>query len=471
MNVNTIRTAKIGGILAMVALVLLAGPASAAQATLVSMDAGSDFSGNESSVTGTVSYNSTGVQITEGGSYTSTTQSLSESADTFNYNVSSLGANVTLELYNASDSTLINSKTVSATGSGSFDVSSSSATSVYVVINVPDDADGTTSETTTVDSVSLVASNDSPSADFVDSDNAKTVAVNESVTIDASASSDPDSSDTLSFDWDKNGDGTFTDATGSSITISKSSAGTYNPAVKVTDGNGGSATATYTLTVENATGSAEITVNDPSGNVLSGATVELKNSSGTVVSTVDTNSSGVASFSGVATGDYTAVISHADYPTFTSNTFTVTENSTTSKTFSVSAGHTLDFTVQNASGTAIEGATVEVSQSGSVVKSATTDANGAASVSGLADGTYSVSVNATDYKSVSQSVDVSGDMKVTADLVSSSSIETSSMTVSTAGTGGGSGSPTDILNSTIIQILVVISALITVLTTFLAIKD
>lgn len=200
----------------------------------------------------------------------------------------------------------------------------------------------------------------------------------------------------------------------------------------------------FSLAVEEATGSVDLTVNDPDGNALSGATVELKNSSGTIVNSGDTGSSGGISLSAVPTGDYTAVISHTDYPTYTTETFTISENSTTSKTFSVSAGNALDFTVQNASGTAIEGATVEVSQNGSVVKSATTDAYGVASISGLGDGIYSISVNATDYKSVSQSVEVTGDMSVTADLVSSDSVEVSEMTISEAGGGGGSGTvPSD----------------------------
>ncbi|KAA9398527.1 PKD domain-containing protein [Haloarcula sp. CBA1130] len=245
-------TAKLG-VVALGLLMLVAAPVMAAQATLVTMDAGSDFSGNESSAT-TVSYNSTGAQITEGGSYTSTAFSLNESADTFEYNVSSLGANATLELYDASDDSLINSKEVSATGSGSFDVSSSSATSVYVVIDVPDDGDTTSGETTTVDSVSLVAANDAPTADFSDSDNQASAGVSESVTLDASASSDPDDADTISYEWDLDGDGTFDDATGSTATVSESSTGTYEYDVRVSDGNGATDSATFTLTVEENTG-------------------------------------------------------------------------------------------------------------------------------------------------------------------------------------------------------------------------
>ncbi|QGA82082.1 Secreted protein, with PKD repeat domain [Halomicrobium sp. LC1Hm] len=89
-----------------------------------------------------------------------------------------------------------------------------------------------------------------PNADFQDSDNASTVEEGTSVTIDASASSDPEG-DTLTYSWDTNNDGTFGDESGgSSITVSESSAGTYEYTVKVSDNNGGTDTATYTLTVE-----------------------------------------------------------------------------------------------------------------------------------------------------------------------------------------------------------------------------
>lgn len=250
---GTYSTTTKFGVLALGLLMLVAAPVMAAQATLVTMESAADFGDNESTVTGDVSY-SGGVQITEGGSYTSTDFSLNESADTFNYNVSSLGANVTMELYDASDDSLINSKEVSATGSGSFDVSSSSATSVYVVIDVPDDGDSTSGETTTVDSVSLVAANDAPTADFADDDNQASAGVSESVTMDASASSDPDDADTLSYEWDLDGDGTFDDATGSTATVSESSTGTYEYDVRVSDGNGGTDSATFTLTVEEDTG-------------------------------------------------------------------------------------------------------------------------------------------------------------------------------------------------------------------------
>ena len=55
------------------------------------------------------------------------------------------------------------------------------------------------------------------------------------VRFDASASSDPDSGDQLTFSWDLDGDGSFDDATGPTPTRTYRRTGTYHPAVRVTD--------------------------------------------------------------------------------------------------------------------------------------------------------------------------------------------------------------------------------------------
>jgi hypothetical protein len=81
----------------------------------------------------------------------------------------------------------------------------------------------------------------------------------QSLTLDASGSSDPDG-DALTYSWDVNGDGTFGDAAGASPTltwtqlqalgISAASPGVFNVAMKVDDGKGGVSTSpATTLTV------------------------------------------------------------------------------------------------------------------------------------------------------------------------------------------------------------------------------
>ncbi|GAA0271883.1 carboxypeptidase regulatory-like domain-containing protein [Halobacterium noricense] len=177
------------------------------------------------------------------------------------------------------------------------------------------------------------STNSAPTASFTDSDATKTVTPNTTVTIDAGASSDPDG-DSLTYSWDgPDSDSTYDDKTGSSITVSKSSNGTYNWNLKVSDGSA-TDTATYTLNVES--GSMDVTVNDASGTALSGATVDIVNSSGTTVATKNTDSNGVASFSQLATGDYTLNVSHPDFANKTGVTTSISNNTTTTKTIQLS---------------------------------------------------------------------------------------------------------------------------------------
>ena len=72
------------------------------------------------------------------------------------------------------------------------------------------------------------------------------------VTLDASDSSDP-GDDTLSFAWDLDDDGAFDDATGATVVLSNLSNGTYAVAVQVSDGDGGVATDSTTVTVASET--------------------------------------------------------------------------------------------------------------------------------------------------------------------------------------------------------------------------
>ncbi len=63
------------------------------------------------------------------------------------------------------------------------------------------------------------------------------------VTLSAAASSDPQGS-ALTYGWDLDGDGTYSDATGPTVTRTYSVAGAYNPAVRVTNAVGLSSVAT-----------------------------------------------------------------------------------------------------------------------------------------------------------------------------------------------------------------------------------
>jgi glucose/arabinose dehydrogenase len=70
------------------------------------------------------------------------------------------------------------------------------------------------------------------------------------VSFDGSGSSDPEGHP-LTYSWDLNGDGTFGDATGPTASYTYTAPGVYHPALRVTDDQGASDTASVTVTAGN----------------------------------------------------------------------------------------------------------------------------------------------------------------------------------------------------------------------------
>ncbi|QIB75231.1 carboxypeptidase regulatory-like domain-containing protein [Halogeometricum borinquense] len=299
--------------------------------------------------------------------------------------------------------------------------------------------------TTTAKSYTLEKLNSAPTADFQDSDNASTVLSGTTVTLDASASSDPDG-DSLSFDWDTDGDGTFDDATGPTIDVSESSAGTYDYTVRVSDGNGATSTATYTLTV-NATGTVEVTeVTNDAGETISSYDVEVIKltssgdpSDGTVVDTASSVSSYSSDFEVTGNG-YTVNVTADGYDE-SSQTYTLTENTTTSKSFTVSELVTLTFHVENSQGEAVENAQVEIDYTtGGLYASTTTNADGQAVLYGVPQNDWDVSVTHSSYSTVQSSISPATD--TTYDVTFGTDSDTEAIVVSDStntdsSTGGG----------------------------------
>ena len=79
------------------------------------------------------------------------------------------------------------------------------------------------------------------------------------VAFDGSGSSDPDAGDTLSYDWDLDGDGQYDDSTAVAPSYTYTSQGTYTASLRVTDNHGASATAAVTINVGNTAPNATIT--------------------------------------------------------------------------------------------------------------------------------------------------------------------------------------------------------------------
>ena len=139
--------------------------------------------------------------------------------------------------------------------------------------------DGDPSQRWTLDRIGDVGpDNSAPSADATA--DPSTVTVGDTVTLDASGSTDSDGEIT-SYEWDVDGDDEV-EATGATNDYSYDSAGTYEATVTVTDGDGATDTATVTITVEeaaNSAPSADATA-DPS-TVAVGETVALDASGST----------------------------------------------------------------------------------------------------------------------------------------------------------------------------------------------
>lgn len=268
---------KLGGVLALAFMIVASGSV-AGISTLQSYDTGTEFQNNAGSDSTSVRYDSVGVEIDEAGVYT-TSLSLSESPDTVKVVVSD---------YNGSDfqigvedgnQNVVNSITKSSTGTYTVDISSYDGTNPLIAITNPDNGDTTTGQLVSIDSIS-VTTNEAPAADLTDDDNEVTVGVDESYTIDASSTSDPEG-DSLTFDWDTDGDGNFDDASGSTVTVSESNTGTYEYDVQVSDGNGNTDTATMVVNVSDSAGGGSgftgdgISLTDPIVLVIGGAFVVM----------------------------------------------------------------------------------------------------------------------------------------------------------------------------------------------------
>ena len=78
------------------------------------------------------------------------------------------------------------------------------------------------------------------------------------VDFSASSSSDPDAGDTLTYDWDLDGDGAYDDATGPTAQFTYDTDGSYLASVKVTDDHGASAVDAVAISAGNTPPTATI---------------------------------------------------------------------------------------------------------------------------------------------------------------------------------------------------------------------
>nr|WP_245332936.1 carboxypeptidase regulatory-like domain-containing protein [Halarchaeum solikamskense] len=220
-----------------------------------------------------------------------------------------------------------------------------------------------------------------------------------SVTITNSSGSEVGTTTTAS-------DGTYSISgiqSGTDYTVEASASG-YTSSTQTVDV---SSATTVDLSLSTASYSYSATVEDASGTAIGGATVELLDNSGNVVSSGTTASDGTISLS-APSGTYEVEVSADGYDSASGSADLSTSGD--SGTFSLSEStYVLDGTVTDSAGTAIENASVTLlDSSGNTVKEVSTASDGTYSFSGVKSGDYTVEVAASDYAAGSKTVTVSG---------------------------------------------------------------
>lgn len=321
---NTIKS-KTGtlGVLALVAVVVTASftmpvvAHSLAVIDVASGDGGSAWTDNAQTSGGT--FNSTSGYYELDGSTDQQYETVSfnnSDVTEVNVDVASVTDSVDVVVIDGSGST-VQSVSVSSSGSYTLNLDPSNDTSNYTMLIDSTPSSGISE----FDAYSVIQTNSDPTASTVNGD--RSVAVDETFTLDGTDSTDPDG-DNLTYEWDLDNDGTY-ESTGSSVDHSFASAGANDVTLKVTDDHGATDTTVVTVDVG---GQLQIAAEDADGNPVENATVTVTDSNGNVVSEVNTNADGLADHGYLAGADYDVEISHTDYEV-TTTSVTVNTGGTT----------------------------------------------------------------------------------------------------------------------------------------------
>ncbi|MGB7924488.1 MAG: carboxypeptidase regulatory-like domain-containing protein [Pyrinomonadaceae bacterium] len=165
---------------------------------------------------------------------------------------------------------------------------------------------------------------------------------------------------------------------------------------------GGQASNTQTFTVTNP-GTISGSIKRSSDNAaISGATVSVLQFN-VVKRTVTSAADGTYSVTGLAPGAYDLRVTAATYGTALRTGNTVTSGGTSVQNFTLSTAGTIAGKISKPDGTGISGASVIALLSGTTIGSATTNATGDYSITGLGAGSYTVEASASGYGAKSQS--------------------------------------------------------------------
>jgi|AntDeeMinimDraft_6_1070357.scaffolds.fasta_scaffold01233_4 hypothetical protein len=171
-------------------------------------------------------------------------------------------------------------------------------------------------------------------------------------------------------------------------------------------------------TVSATSHDVEINVQDPNGDYVDNASIDIINTSdGTVVDTGSTDTNGYYE-TNLTSGDYDIIVDHPDFET-QNQIISHTSGTLSTVNFDlVELSGTIESTVTDSNGTAIDNATVDVVDpaDGTIVTSGTTDSTGFTSIN-VSTGTYDVVASADGYSLVmTNNVDVTADTVTTTDF-------------------------------------------------------
>ena len=153
-----------------------------------------------------------------------------------------------------------------------------------------------------------------------------------------------------------------------------------------------------------------------SGAAVAGAQIQLKQA-GQIKSTTSSDVNGNYAFSNLTSGSYDVVVTSSGYGTSVNSPVSVPADTTTILNISLSAPGSVSGTVTKQDGiTPISGVTVQALVGEASAGSATTDANGNYTISGLDAGNYNVQAFASGYSSSSESESVVANTTVTANF-------------------------------------------------------
>ncbi|HEV8290114.1 MAG TPA: PKD domain-containing protein [Candidatus Norongarragalinales archaeon] len=260
---------------------------------------------------------------------------------------------------------------------------------------------GTDTVTFTVNTSASANVSNIPPVAYATADN-YTPVVGQIVTLNASASYDPDNNTPLSYQWFY-GDATNTTSltTNAVVTHAYTATGVYTATMIVTDALGASNATSFNITVgapaSNATGNLYGFVTNSSGGPLNGALVQIVGYNYSAL----TNASGFYNIT-LPAGTYSVSASNAGYVTQTASPIVINANQSLMLNFALGRAGAFSGTVIDAvNGTMLSGALVQAFQSGTLIASNTTNGSGVYWLNDLAPGTYNLTATATGYGSVS----------------------------------------------------------------------